>query len=283
MPGKKQKLSLLENSHSFLREAVKNAIAAQTDHAQWPFAILNLVQAVELSLKELLRRQHPILIYDDVDNPKNTVSIINALKRLQTLGHSGREMLKREESKIKKVVELRNLITHFEFEIGEEHAIGQFSEMFAFLSDFQRRHLDFEIDSVLPSELLDAVVGIKRCSQELEHKAKSRMEEEGIDPDFIWPCPNCLKECFVIQDHKDVCYLCRYSEEVVECAECQGFCFASDVTDFFEGVEVETAEETLSVLNHLGYTEFLACSDCLGKVRKRIAEHIRAKDKMVDW
>lgn len=37
----------------FHARGVKNAIAARTDDSQWPFAILNLVQALELTLKEL--------------------------------------------------------------------------------------------------------------------------------------------------------------------------------------------------------------------------------------
>ena len=41
------KLSLLDNSHAFMREAVSYAISAKDDAQKWQFAILNLVQSLE--------------------------------------------------------------------------------------------------------------------------------------------------------------------------------------------------------------------------------------------
>jgi HEPN domain-containing protein len=57
------KLSLLENSHAFIREAVTYAVSAKDNARKWQFAVLNLVQALELSLKALLFNIHPILIF----------------------------------------------------------------------------------------------------------------------------------------------------------------------------------------------------------------------------
>src|SRR3954465_8786953 len=76
-------LSLLENSHAFLREAVSKALVATSDIRHWQFAILNLVQSLELSLKAALKAIHPVLVYEEVDNPKNTVTLMRALRRLE--------------------------------------------------------------------------------------------------------------------------------------------------------------------------------------------------------
>ena len=65
--NRKLKFSLLENSHSFIAEAAQKAVEATNEPHNWKFAILNLVQAIELSLKEMLRREHPILIYKNID------------------------------------------------------------------------------------------------------------------------------------------------------------------------------------------------------------------------
>ena len=66
-------------------EALSRAILAEKDSTQWKYAILNLVQAIELSLKELLRRQHPSLIYKDVDKQTETVSLKFARSRLEQI------------------------------------------------------------------------------------------------------------------------------------------------------------------------------------------------------
>lgn len=42
------KISLLENSHNFLKEAISKAILAEKELEQWKFAIFNLVQSIEL-------------------------------------------------------------------------------------------------------------------------------------------------------------------------------------------------------------------------------------------
>ncbi|EOW9192609.1 hypothetical protein ACOA8B_003550 [Vibrio cholerae] len=68
--NKSVKLSLLENSQSFLVEAVDKAIGAEDDVRHWQFAILNLVQSLELSLKLVLKNIHPLFIYENIDSPK---------------------------------------------------------------------------------------------------------------------------------------------------------------------------------------------------------------------
>ena len=163
MAGRTHKLSLMENSHSFMAEAAKKAVAARDDVGQWPFAILSLVQAVELSLKELLRRQHPVFIFENIDAPRNTVSITQALTRMDNPSIMNITIPEDEKKKIATAVNLRNQITHFEFEVTEEYAMAKFSEIFAFLVYFQGRYLEVEVESILPQELLTAVIQIEKC------------------------------------------------------------------------------------------------------------------------
>ena len=70
-------------------EAIRKAISARSDVRQWPFAVLHLVQAVELIMKELLRRQHPIFIYENIDSPRNTVTLAQAMSRLENSAIAG--------------------------------------------------------------------------------------------------------------------------------------------------------------------------------------------------
>jgi rubrerythrin len=270
MPERIHKLSLLDNSHSFLKEAVKKAVAARKDVSQWKFAILNLVQAVELSLKELLRRKHPVLIYENIDTPRNTVSISQALARIENDKILGIIIPENEKKKIAEAVKLRNEITHYEFELTEEYAMAKFSEIFAFIVYFQGLHLEIEIDDVLDYDLLQEIVNIEKCFKELLEKALRRIADENIPDESIWQCPCCGEYTFVIEDVKNVCYLCRESQEVVECPQCGELHFDYDLIDFSDLIDTDYSEGEVIVLNNYGYSKFNACPDCIDKIRTDI-------------
>ena len=53
---KELKLTLQENSFDFLKQSLSQAVLSEKTPENWKYAILNLVQAIELSLKELLKR-----------------------------------------------------------------------------------------------------------------------------------------------------------------------------------------------------------------------------------
>jgi len=277
MERRTHKLSLLENSHSFMGEAVRKAVAAREDVSQWPFAILNLVQAVELSLKELLRREHPVLIYVNIDNPRNTVSITQALARVENAKILGIAIPDEEKRKITKAVDLRNQITHFEFELTEEYAMVKFSEIFAFLVYFQGRHLKVEVEDILSQDMLQAVIEIEKCFGELRDKALQRIQDEGISSELIWACPHCEEDTFVVEDDRNVCFLCRQTEEVVECPHCGNFWFDFDMQDFSDLIESDYSDGQVIICNDYGYSRYDACPDCIGNIRDDI-EQKRAEE-----
>ena len=64
--NKNIKISLLENSHNFVDEALQKAVLAENEPINWKYAIFNLVQSIELLLKERLKREHSILIYQNI-------------------------------------------------------------------------------------------------------------------------------------------------------------------------------------------------------------------------
>ena len=277
MSQRAHKLSLLENSHSFMSEAVKKAVAARQDVSQWHFAILNLVQAVELSLKELLRREHPVLIYENIDNPRNTMSITKALARIENAKILGITIPEDEKRKIIKAVEVRNQITHFEFELTEQYAMAKFSEIFAFLVYFQGRYLSVEVEDILAQDLLQAVIEVEKCFTELRHKALQRIQDEGISQEWIWVCPQCEEDTFVVDDDRNVCFLCRETQEVVECPHCRKLWFDFDMQDFSDLIDSDYSEGQVHIHNDYGYSQYRACPDCIGEIIEDI-EHKRAEE-----
>ena len=52
------KLSLWENSKTFLDGAISKAVLGEKTPVSWKFAILAIVQAIELAMKARLKREH---------------------------------------------------------------------------------------------------------------------------------------------------------------------------------------------------------------------------------
>lgn len=265
------KLSLLENSHAFLKEAVVKAHLATSDTRQWQFAILNLVQSLELSLKAALNAIHPALVYDNLDNPKNTVSPMQALQRLAhpKIG-GGIPVSEDDRSRIQRAVEVRNQMTHSEFELTGEYAAAKFFELFAFVADFQRQHLGTTVADILPPLEFESLIQVRKLLDELVLRAQARLIEEKIHSDFIWACPNCGEETFVIEDGTDACYVCSHSEPVVLCPQCSQPAYEESIESFFGALDTDYDEGRTVVLNSYGYDEFHACQDCLPEIRREI-------------
>lgn len=266
------KLGLLENSHAFLREAVANALAARDDVRKWQFAILHLVQSLELSVKALLHRVHPVFIYEDIDKRKHTVSLSGALLRLQSAEIAGIPLAQHELAQIERIIELRNRITHSEFELKAPYAEAKFFEVFALVARFQGQHLDTEIDRILTGAEIGELLSIKKALDEMSAQAASRIAEEKRSSELVWVCPSCGHDTFVIEDDINTCYTCRHVQNVAECHYCKKFHFADDMEDFSSEFDVCEMDGRYEIHNDYGYRETSACPACVGQIRDDIQQ-----------
>lgn len=232
-------LSIVENAHAFLNESIEKALQASDDVRHWQFAILHLVQSLELSLKSLLKEISEVLVYENIENPKNTVSVTKAIQRLEQPMIKGLIFGEGERKKILKAIELRNKITHADFEFTELYAEKKYFELFAFVAYFHARHLHTEIEDIIPHNNLESLILVEKSREELLKKALDRISEESISSDLIWECPSCTEHTFVIEDNIDTCYLCRQKEGVVECPQCKEFCFDWQLESFGESIDYQ--------------------------------------------
>ena len=224
------KLLLLQNAQSFVAEALFKAILAEKDSTQWKYAILNLVQAIELSLKELLRQQHPSLIYKDVDKQTETVSLKFARSRLEQI--AGIKFEKTDLDSIQTASEYRNRIVHYEFNFKAEDAKLIFAKLLGFLQDFHSAHFDNHLSNIIPSSVWQEAVGVLDYATELFERAQSRCKAEKIDPDLIWACRHCCWESFVIQSDINRCYVCGAKDSTFRCDECHRLSYWTASVDF---------------------------------------------------
>ena len=70
-------------------------------------------------MKHVLQQEHPILVFEDIDNPKNTVSLALCLQRLKSIANV--KIDENEERIIKRATGQRNKIVHHEYEISPDY------------------------------------------------------------------------------------------------------------------------------------------------------------------
>lgn len=223
------KMTLLENSTSFFEESLYKAVQAETSEGKWKFALLLLVQAIETSLKERLRRTQDILVYTNIDKPRHTVDLRLAIDRLEKISLV---FFKQSDiSSIESAAELRNKIVHFEFDLSIEQIKANYVNLVGFYISFCRDELGTDIVSELPHDLHSELMSLDSYVRELESRAEEKIGTEGIDLDNVWLCPACQKYTFVAEDAKDTCYLCSYEEAIMECEICLKLDFESSFED----------------------------------------------------
>jgi hypothetical protein len=236
--------SLIENARSFIIEALSKAIAAEKTPPEWKFAILHLVQAIELSLKELLKAQHPILIYKNVDKPKFTVSLEEALIRLKQIASF--EPTKEEVTALEFAANVRNEIVHHEFKADPAELKAAFARLFGFLADFHRTHMDFPLEEKIPKALWLDGLKIKAYGEELFRRAKVRLDAEQLDDSCMIECPKCgWRALTAFGNRQDTCYVCDHSTSLAVCSRC-------DMVMLFEEAEdMEGKEYCRSCLEYI--------------------------------
>jgi hypothetical protein len=94
-------------------------------------------------LKHVLREAHPVLIFEDIDHPRRTVSLENALKRLEAVAKV--TVGNKEKVNIQRAAEYRNKIVHYEFELNRYECKNMFAQLFEFVHFFHHKYLKEEI------------------------------------------------------------------------------------------------------------------------------------------
>ncbi|MCP3681321.1 MAG: hypothetical protein GY861_01400 [bacterium] len=233
-------LTILDNSYNFINESIIYYRKAKRDPKYWSFAVFLIIQGIELLLKQVLKSEHPILIFENIDKPKHTVSISQALDRLISI--SNIELDDKEVRLIKKAIVYRNLILHYEISFNNKEFKNIYSQLFEFVHYFHRRHLNKDLHEVVLKKLWNTEAELMNYFKRETvfyhgvEVAKSTPAEileyqklDGIllgdkyyrrikygDEDFKWsgnPCHDC--GCLKGQYHLDDC-------DVEECPICSG-------------------------------------------------------------
>jgi hypothetical protein len=173
-------MSLLENSYDFLNESLRATARAESEPTAWKFAVLNIVQAIELLLKARLRAEHPVLLYENVDAPRKTVSLAQAVTR--TTGAARISLSSRELRTIRKAALWRDQIIHFEFEMSAYQVESVYAQLYEFLTRFHNDHTEFgELHGKIHRDLWD------KEAELIEFFRREMVVYNGIEVARTWP------------------------------------------------------------------------------------------------
>lgn len=264
--SKTHSLDLLNNSISYFREAVDYAQRETTDTHHWKFAITHAVQAMELAFKEFLRRKHSALIWESVDKPGKSVSLRQALQRLENPEIGNITISDADRKRIIKAVELRGQLTHFGFEYEHQYIELKFAEIFSFMSFFYKVHLGLNPDDFIDDAQLQKIVRLVQARDELLRQAKTYIEDSGST---VWVCPNCTENTFVVEESR--CCVCHYEDDVLECESCGETILSSQIVDVTEYFDYDICEGRARLINDFG-APHVACTECIDSVRDGIEE-----------
>lgn len=270
--SKTHHLDLLNNSISYFREAVSYAQRDTDDTDHWKFAILHVVQAMELAFKERLRRIHPAFIYESVDRPGKTLSLRGALERLKNPQIGNIPIAEAEAAKIVKAFHLRSELTHFEFNHSHDHIELKFAEIFSFMIFFYRGHLGLATADFIDEDEHNKVIRLVRTRAELLERAKAYIS--GHDDGNVWLCPSCQEATFLTAEEQ--CCFCHHKEQVVECPTCCEETLESQLIDTSDLLDWDYDEGRMVLIENFGLAE-QACPECISETRQKVEDLRRAQ------
>jgi hypothetical protein len=267
-----RKLGFLDNSHRFLREAADKGHLAGEDPDQWMFAVAALVQSVELALKACLAEIHPVLIYENIDVPKRTVTISSATSRLKNPNIGNVIFSEKDEARLKRAIQIRNDLTHSDFSVNLAQIEANFHEVFAFLAEFNRRSFSSNIEDIVEPAQLIAFLENRKHHREMLRRALTRIEEEEIKQHLVRNCSYCTEDTLVESTDEFRCYLCHNSEEIVQCQRCVENFVYDEMEDFSDSFDIDFNEGRAEVLGNYGFDYHRACFSCAAEIKQEIYE-----------
>lgn len=192
------------------------------------WAILELFHAIELLVKERLRREHRLLIYRNIDKPLSDDSTTVGLR--ECLGRFVNLKVEIPGEYVDILLDLqrrRNRIEHHRFVPDTSHRTV-LGEALKFIHYFLAEHLDENLEDHLPSEAFEKVKELILGYDELVRRAVNALESERARHApkdrlmmEVGTCPECGNRTVLVGAGDDnFCYFCADAVVVRQCQVC---------------------------------------------------------------
>ena len=189
------KFDLLTNAKDSLKRAVELMAWGDlsSDHARLKHAIMNAAHAIELLLKERLRREHPAFIWQNVDKFRNlqapTVNSEAAIGRLTSICNV--EFTEIDRASVARLRATRNAIEHYEWQSSESEAKIIVGNALSFALGFAAEHLKIDLSADFKQD--DTWAMLIREAQEFTQAHGARIATRAPNV-FLARCDECEAE-----------------------------------------------------------------------------------------
>jgi hypothetical protein len=202
---------LMTNARDSLRQAVEFIILQEPadSHARLKHSITNAAHAIELLLKERLRREHPAFVWQNVDKypslSAHTVGSETALARVKSIAKVS--LSEADEKHVKSLRDTRNAIEHYQWTTTASEARVIVGNALSFAFSFARDHLDTDLEEYFKQDdswrmLLDELAEFTKAHVQ---RVRARMAEQQIVTTY---CDSCEHETVPVEGGS--CPLCGY-------------------------------------------------------------------------
>jgi hypothetical protein len=248
MDGKSIKFDLLENGLDFILSSIKLTVEAESE-VNYKYSILHLSAGVELLLKERLRVEDWIYVFENIEKATEdglksgdfvSVRLETALERL--MNDLGIEIDEEDIKAIKDLKRRRNKVEHFQFHETEISIKSISAKVLNFVFKFINGELNDSIDT---EKLEEQFFGIKENLTKFkefinvrEEELKNKVDEISKDT-IIIKCPSCYQDYLVLS---------LSTNNKLKCL----FCLQNDSPDSFAFDYLE---------NVLGYSHYLSVKE----------------------
>ncbi|MGR3564732.1 MAG: hypothetical protein ACU0FH_18785 [Heliomarina sp.] len=272
--------NLTSSAKFFAEEAIDNALSAKEKaEARWPLAIFHLVISLEHFSKALLAEQNAVFIHEVIDKPGKTTSLQKTFQRLTNRDIYGLNLSPKDMKRIETAVAYRNDVAHGTIGQNSKALEAKFFEIFAFLRDFLRYHLQIGADELASRDKIDDLLAVQKQISEIEKRAKESLEQH----DVCWNCVECGKDFLVELDGKCICLFCHNDCNVIECDRCCQNFPEYEIYQTDEIFEWEFSEGRATLANDFGITEKFVCQICYSNIQKEAAERAYQDELDETW
>jgi len=218
------KLSLIDNAIHSLTRSIKHIEESKRDKYEWKFALMLVVNSIDLVCLELARvKSSEPIFYATKNGNVKAIQHDEAMKRVYDI------FTEAEKAEIKAIRILRHSIVHYEYDLTVQEAKRRYYSVFKPLKKILDSKLNISLASKLPTVLLDVLKKMEFDNEEIRKRLEILYKERKINELELLKCPVCNEKHFVIMDREDMCFSCGFTEYLFECSSCAELEFESDM------------------------------------------------------
>lgn len=223
-------IPLEENALDFLKSGIEYYLKNESQR-DLKYAIIHVMQAVELFLKARLAKEHWMLIYSKPEKCTEDSFTVNFDECVQRLKNADIILDTETFNEVNDLRKYRNRLIHHKFTGNEEEVTLKIGKGVRFLEEFLDTELDISLKEELQENIYNQLNEIIRTYSERVKQATEEMERHlPVDKDRLnyrmLFCPECGEEtiCYpdkTMENSNEVhCYFCKSIHEVWECQRC---------------------------------------------------------------